>query len=149
MLNEEKYPDRRRDKRRDALISDLESEIPLPDQDNRHGDRRSNSRRRNERVNLSFEISLPGRDGKTINVSASGVCLEVALKDKEAFSTGTIVPLEINTDTITPGSPESKHKLSGKGTVIRNWVVENPDHENSLCVALEFTERLNVELAED
>jgi len=57
--------------------------------------------------------------------------------------------LQINADTVTPGSQDSKHKLSGKGTVIRNWVVENPDHENSLCVALEFTERLNVELNDD
>ncbi len=148
MQNKEKYPDRRRDKRRDVQNIDPESEI-LPDQDKRHGDRRSNSRRRNERVNLSFEITLLGRDGKTINVSASGVCLEVALRDKDAFSPGTIVPLLINTDTVTSGSLESKHKLSGKGTVIRNWVVENPDHENSLCVALEFKERLNVELKED
>ena len=149
MQNEEKYPDRRRDKRRDALTSDPESEISLPDLDKRHGDRRSNPRRRNERANLSFEISISGQDGKTINVSASGVCLEVALKDKEAFSPGTTIPLQINTAGITPGSPESKHKLSGKGTVIRNWVVENPDHENSLCVALVFTERLNVELDDD
>ncbi len=148
MLDEEKYPDRRRDKRRDVQNIDPESEI-LPDQDKRHGDRRSNSRRRTERVNLSFEISLLGRDGKTINVSASGVCLEVALRDKEAFSPGTIVPLQINTDTVTSGALDSKHKLSGKGTVIRNWVVENPDHENSLCVALEFTEKLNVELNDD
>jgi hypothetical protein len=36
MQNEEKYPDRRNDKRRDALASDPESEI-LPDQDKRHG----------------------------------------------------------------------------------------------------------------
>ena len=57
--------------------------------------------------------------------------------------------MQINADTVTPGSQDSKHKLSGKGTVIRNWVVENPDHENSLCVALEFTERLNVELNDD
>ena len=40
-------------------------------------------------------------------------------------------------------------KLSGKGTVIRIWVAKNPDHENSLCVALVFTERLNVELDYD
>jgi len=40
-------------------------------------------------------------------------------------------------------------KLSGKGTVIRKWVAENPDHENSLCVVLVFTERLNVELDDD
>ncbi len=148
MQNEEKYPNRRGHKRRHDQSSDPESEI-LPDQEKRHGDRRSSPRRRNERVNLSFEISLPDRDGKTINVSASGVCLEVALKDKEAFSPGTTIPLQINTDTVTPGSQESKHKLSGKGTVIRNWVIENPDSENRLCVALEFQERLNVELNDD
>ncbi|MBS1257564.1 MAG: hypothetical protein MAG551_00608 [Candidatus Scalindua arabica] len=119
MQNDEKHPDRRRDKRRDVRDTNSESEI-LPDQEKRQGDRRSSPRRRNERVNLAFEISLPGRDGKTINVNASGVCLEVALRDKEAFSPRTIVPLQINTDTITPGSPGSKHKLSGKGTVIRN-----------------------------
>ncbi|MFQ5685762.1 MAG: PilZ domain-containing protein [Candidatus Scalindua sp.] len=149
MQNEERCPDRRRDQRRDAQNADPEVEVSLHDQEQRHGDRRSSPRRRNERVNLSFEISLSGQDGKTINVSASGVCLEVALKDKEAFSLGTIIPLQINTATITPGSLESKHKLCGRGTVIRNWVVENPDRENSLCVALEFTERLNVELIDD
>jgi len=148
MQNEEKYPDRRRDKRRDVRSTNHESEI-LPDQDKRHGDRRSNPRRRNERVNLSFEISISGHDGKTVNVSASGVCLEVALRDKEAFSPGTIIPLQINAVTNEPGSLESKHKLSGKGTVIRNWVIENPDYENTLCVALEFAERLNVELDDD
>ncbi len=87
MQDEEKYHDRRCDKRRDVQNTNPESEI-LPDQDKRHGDRRSSPRRRNERVNYSFKISLLGRDGKTINVSASGVCLEVALRDKEAFSPG-------------------------------------------------------------
>ena len=149
MQNEEKYPDRRHDKRRDVRNTDPESEKSLSDQDKRNGDRRANPRRSSERVNLSFEITLCGQDGKTVNVSASGVCLEVALRDKEAFSPGTIIPLQINTATITPGSLESKHKLSGKGTVIRNWVIENPDRENTLCVALEFTERLNVELNDD
>ena len=87
MQDEEKYHDRRCDKRRDVQNTNPESEI-LPDQDKRHGGRRSSPRRRNERVNYSFKISLLGRDGKTINVSASGVCLEVALRDKEAFSPG-------------------------------------------------------------
>ena len=148
MQNEEKSPDRRHGKRREAKSTEPKPEI-LPDQDKRHGDRRSNQRRRNERSNLSFEISLSGQDGKTINVSASGVCLEVALEDREAFSPGATIPLQINTATVTPGAMESMHKLSGKGTVIRNWVVENPDHENRLCVALAFTERLNVELNDD
>jgi len=87
MQNEEKSPDRRHGKRREVKSTEPKPEI-LPDQDKRHGDRRSNQRRRNERSNLSFEISLSGQDGKTINVSASSVCLEVALEDKEAFSPG-------------------------------------------------------------
>ena len=101
-------------------------------------------KRRNKRINLSFEISLPCQDAKTINVSASGVYCEVATNDMEAFSPGTIIPLQINTHIITSGSSESKLKLSGRGKVIRNCIIENTDHENSLFVALEFTEKLNV-----
>ncbi|MGR3301817.1 MAG: PilZ domain-containing protein [Candidatus Scalindua sp.] len=148
MQAEEKHPDRRRDKRRDVRNTNPESEI-LTDQDKRHGDRRCNPRRRTERINLSFEISLPDQDGKTINVSASGVCFEVALKSMEEFVPGTTIPLQINTVTNKPGFLESKLKLSGTGTVIRSWIIEKPDHENSLFVALKFTERLNVVLNYD
>ncbi len=106
-------------------------------------------RRHNERHNLSFEISLPDQDGKTINVSASSVCFEVAIKDMEAFSPGTTIPLQINTVTNTPGTRERKLKLSGRGTVIRNSIIENPDHENSLGVALKFTDKLNIVMDSD
>ncbi len=148
MQTKGRYSDRRRNRRRDRR-RDPAFEISLPDQDKRHGDRRSNPRRRNERLNLSFEISLPDQDGKAINVSASGICFEVAKKYMEAFSPGTTIPLQINTVTNTPGSQERKLKLSGRGTVIRNWIIENPDHENTLGVALEFTEKLNVVLDND
>ncbi len=144
MQNEEEYSDRRRDKRRNDRNSDPEFGKSLPDQDKRHGGRRCNPRRRNERINHAFKISLPDQDGKTINVSASGVCFEVALNDMEAFSPGTTILLQINTVTNKPGFPETKLKLSGRGTVIRNCIIENPDHENSLSVALEFMERLNI-----
>ena len=106
-------------------------------------------RRHNERLNLSFEVSLLDQDGKTTNVSASGVCLEVAIKDMEAFSPGTTIPLQINTVTNTPEYRERKLKLIGRGTVIRNWIIENPDHENTLGVALEFMEKLNIVLDND
>ncbi len=106
-------------------------------------------RRHNERLNLSFEVSLLDQDGKTTNVSASGACFEVAIKDMEAFSPGTTIPLQINTVTNTPEYRERKLKLIGRGTVIRNWIIENPDHENTLGVALEFTEKLNVVLDND
>ena len=149
MQAEEKYPDRRRNKRRDDRSSDPESEISLPDQDKRHGDRRCNPRRSNERLNLSFEVSLPDQDGKTINVSASGVYFEVAINDMEAFSPGTTIPLQINVVTTEPYSKERKLKLTGSGLVIRNNIIENPDHENSLGVALKFTDKLHTVLDSD
>ncbi len=144
MHADEKYSERRRNKRRHDRSSDPAFEITLPDQNERHGDRRCNPRRRNERLNLSFEISLPDQDGKTINVSASGVYFEVAIKDMEAFSPGTIIPLQINTVTNTPECRERRLKLSGRGTVIRNCVIENPVHDNTLGVALEFTDKLKM-----
>ncbi len=124
MQSKEKNSDRRHNKRRHDRSSDPAFEISLPDQDKRHGDRRCDPRRRNVRLNLSFEVSLPDQDGKTINVSASGVCLEVAIKDKDAFSPGTIIPLQINTVTNTTESRERKLKHSGRGTVIRNCIIE-------------------------
>ena len=119
MQTKEKYSDRRRHQRR-------------------HGDRRCDRRRHNARLNLSkFEILLPDQNGETINVSASGVYFEVATNDM-AFSPGTIIPLQINTVTTEPYSKERKLKLTGKGLVIRNCIIENPEHENSLGVAFEI-----------
>ena len=102
------------------------------------------TRRQNERQNISFEILLSDQNGETINVSASGVYFEVAINEMEAFSPETIIPLQINTVTTTPDSKERKLKLMGRGLVIRNCIIENPDHENSLGVALKFTDKLNI-----
>ncbi len=143
MQVKKKYSDRRRNRRRDRR-RDPALEISLPVQDKRHGDRRCDPRRRNERLNVSFEILLSDQNGKIINASASGVYFEVAIKDMEAFSPGTTIPLQINTFTNTIESRERKLKLGARGTVIRNCIIENPDYENSLGVALEFTEELNV-----
>jgi hypothetical protein len=149
MQAKEKYSDRRRNKRRHDLTADPAVEISLPDQNRKHGDRRCDQRRRNVRLNLPFEISLSDQDGKTINVSASGVYFEVITNDMKAFSPGTIIPLQINTVTNTPGSQKRKLKLNGSGTVIRNRIIENPGHNSSLGVALEFTEKLNIVLNND
>ena len=149
MQVKEKYSERRRNKRRYDQSADPASEISLPEQDKRYGDRRCDQRRRNERLNLSFEVLIPDQDGKATNVSASGVYFEVITNDMEAFSLGTTIPLQINTVTNTPGSRERKIKLSGRGTVIRNCIIENPDHDNRLGVALEFTDELNVVLVKD
>ena len=121
----------------------------MPDQNRRHGDRRCNTRRRNERLNLSFEILLSDQNGETINVSASGVYFEVATNDMEAFSPGTIIPLQINTVTNTAESRERKLKLSGRGKVIRNCIIENPEHESSLGVAVKFMDKLNIVVDSD
>ena len=97
----------------------------MPDQD-----RRCDQRRQSERQNVSFEILLSDQNGKTINVSASGVYFEVATNDMEAFSPGTIIPIQINAVTAEPYSKEKKLKITGKGLVIRNCIIEDPDHEN-------------------
>jgi len=83
MQTKKKYSDRRHNQRR-------------------HDDRRCNPRRQSERQNISFEILLSDQNGETINVSASGVYFEVATNDMEAFSPGTIIPLQINAVTTTP-----------------------------------------------
>ena len=149
MPTKKKISDRRRNKRRHDQRPDPALEAPLPDQNRRHGDRRCDQRRRNERLNLSFEILLSDQNYETINVSASGVYFEVATNDMEAFSPGTIIPLQINTVTTAPYSKERKLKLTGRGLVIRNCIIENPDRENSLGVALKFTDKLNIAVDSD
>lgn len=144
MPTKEKFTDRRRNKRRQDRGPDPALETPLPDQDKRHDNRRCDLRRQSERQNVSFEVLLSDQDGKTINVSASGVYFEVATDDMEAFSPGTIIPLQINAVTTTPESKERKLKLTGRGLVIRNCIVENPDRENNLGVAVKFVGKLNI-----
>ena len=138
----EKYSERRRNERRHD------------DKERRHdgrscNPRRSNPRRSNVRLDSSFEVSVLDHNGKTVNVSARGVYFEVTTNDVEAFPLGTSIPLQINAVTNTPEGQERKLKLSGRGTVIRNCIIENPDHDNSLGVALKFTEKLNTELDND
>ncbi len=102
MQNKEKYSDRRRNQKRHDRRPDPALEIPLPDQNIRQDDRRCDPRRQSERQNISFEILLSDQNGETINVSVSGVYFEVATNDMEAFSPGTIIPLQINAVTTTP-----------------------------------------------
>jgi hypothetical protein len=144
MQTKERYSDRRCNKRRHDRIPDPAFEISLPDQNRRHGDRRCNPRRRNERLNLSFEISLSDQNVQTVNVSSSGVYFEVSIKDMDDFVPGTIIPLQINSVVNTTEYRERKLKFSGRGTVIRNCIIENLDLYSSLGVALEFTETLNI-----
>ncbi len=120
----------------------------------KHSERRRNIRKHDERRNnlrlkRSFDVSLLDHSGKTVNVSGRGVYLELATNNFEVFPTGTSILLQMNAVTNTYDGREIKLKLSGTGTVIRNSIIENPDHANRLGVALKFTEQLNSELDND
>ncbi len=117
--------------------------------DRRCNPRRSDARRSHERLNCSFEVSALDYEGKAVNVSANGVYFEVTTNNMETFPLGTSIPLQINTVTNMSEGQEIKLKLSGRGTVIRNCIIENPDRANSLGVAVGFTERFNTELDND
>ncbi|MGR3301487.1 MAG: hypothetical protein ACUZ8I_03180 [Candidatus Scalindua sp.] len=140
----EKFSDRRCNKRRQDQGPDSALETTLPGQDKRHDNRRCGLRRQSERQNVSFEVLSFDQSGETIDVSASGVYFEVATDDMEAFSPGTIIPLQIKAVTTTPESKERKLKLMGRGEVIRNCIIEDPDRENNLGVAVEFVGKLNI-----
>jgi hypothetical protein len=138
MQDTEKYSERRHNERR-------------------HDSRRCNPRRSNARLNHSFNVSILDFDGKTVNsyvgktvnISARGVYLEVITNDKEVLPPGTTTPLQINAVTNTSDGREKKFKLRGRGTVIWNCIIGHLDHANSLGVALEFTEKLDAELDDD
>ncbi len=109
----------------------------------RRSERKINPRRDNTRLNKSFEISLLDHQGKIVNVSASGVYFEVRTNDTKAFPIGTTIPLQINAVTNISDGVGENFLISGRGKVIRNSIIENPDNVNSLGVALEFTETLD------
>ncbi len=115
----------------------------------RRYERRCKPRRCDVRLYRSFEVSVLDYDGKTINVSSSGVYFEVIANDMDVFRLGTSIPLQINAITNISADLERKFKLSGRGTVVRSYIIENTDHANSLGIALEFTEKLNTELDND
>ncbi len=108
----------------------------------------SSEHRTTERMDLGLQISVPGQDGKTINISASGVYFEVVTSDVNAFSPGTSMPIEINAATNTPGCEERKIKLRGQGFVVRNDIKEVTSQGNRLGVALEFNNKFDISLDE-
>ncbi len=115
----------------------------------RRNERRHVSRRSNARSSHAFDVLILDFAGKTVNISARGAYLEVITNNKEIFPPGTTIPLQINAVTSTSDGQGKKFKLRGIGTVIWNCIIGHPDHDNSLGVALEFTEKLNAELDND
>ena len=105
----------------------------------------SNKRRRERKSNPGFGISLLDHQGKIVNVSASGVYFEVRTNDTKAFPIGTTIRLQIN----AVARVYDNFIISGRGKVVRNCIIENPDNVNSLGVALEFTEKLYTKLDND
>jgi hypothetical protein len=85
------------------------------------------------------------QNGETINVSANGVCFEIATNDMDVFSPGTIIPLQIYAVTTTPDSTERKLSLREKISY-QELYSENPDHENNMGIAVEFKEKLDIQV---
>ena len=102
-------------------------------------------RRCRQRLNGEFEISLLHQfKGMTKNVSANGASFEVITDDIDAFSPGTIIPLEITTINITYDSKVKKFCLSGKGLIVCREVVEEITGCGiKLNIAVQFKEKLN------
>ena len=145
MQTTENYSDRRRNERRhDSRRINPRSGFPR-----RSNPRRSDARRSDARLNRSFKASVLDYDGKTVNVSARGAYLEVSTNDTGVLPIGTSLPLLINVDSNMPEDREKKYRLSGRGTVVRNCIIQNPNQTNSLGVAFRFTEKLNTELDND
>ena len=101
-------------------------------------------KRKNTRLDLSLEVSLPNQNGKTINISASGVYFEVITDDIDAFNIGTTFPVKIAAVTKTPGFEEREIKLNGNGCVVRSDIKEVTSRGNKLCLALKFKDTLSV-----
>jgi hypothetical protein len=99
-----------------------------------------------ERMDLALQISVPGQEGKTINISASGVYFEVVTSDMNAFSPGTTISIEINAVTNTPGCDERQVKLHGQGFVVRNDIKNVTSQGSRLGVAMEFKDKFDISL---
>ncbi len=102
--------------------------------------RSGSEHRHNHRMDLFFDISVSDQKGKTINVSASGVYFELITDDIDAFAPGSVVPLQIS----AVDSNERMLNLSGNGIIIREDIKEASGDGNRLCIAAQFTEKLNI-----
>ena len=107
---------------------------------------KDSDKRISERLDLSLQILLDDQDGKTINVSATGIYFEVITNDIHAFSPGTTIPIQITANTATPGLSERKIKLNGNGIIIRNNIKNVTGNGVQLCVAVEFKEKLDIQM---
>ena len=108
------------------------------------GIKSGNEHRMTARMDLALRISVPGQEGKTINISASGVYFEAVTSDINAFSPGITIAIVINAVTNAPGCDERNVKLQGQGLVVRSDVMDVTGCSSRLGVALEFKDRLEI-----
>ena len=83
----------------------------------------------NQGLNLSFDITLSRQKSKTIDISATGVYFELITNNMDAFA-----------------SNERKLNLSGEGLIIREDIKESSIAGRRLFIAVQLTEKLNVDL---
>jgi len=107
------------------------------------GEETDSENRLNQRLNLSFDISLSEQKGKTINVSTTGAYFEIITDNIDAFAPGSVIPLQI----AAIDSNEKTLNLSGEGLIIREDIKETSSAGSRLCIAVQFTEKLNVNMA--
>lgn len=100
--------------------------------------------RATERMDLALQISTQDQEGKTVNISASGVYFEIVTSDMNAFTPGTTMPIKIDAVTNTPGCDERNVKLHGQGLIVRNEIKDVTSHGSRLGVALEFKDSLKI-----
>ena len=105
---------------------------------------KESDKRVNTRLDLSLEISLPNKNGKTVNISASGVCFEVITDDVGVFEIGTELPIQIAAAATTLGFEERKIRLDGNGYIVRSDVKEVTSLGKKLCIALKFKDTLSI-----
>ena len=102
--------------------------------------------RASERLYLAFQIMLNGHMCETINISTAGVYFEVITNDIETFSPGTTIPIQMNASAHTPGLKPRYINLKGDGSVVRNDIKNITSHGNRLGVAIEFKEKLDLQM---
>ncbi len=102
-------------------------------------------RRRNQRLNAALRISLPDQvQGRTKNVSATGVSFEVIADDIDTFRPGTIIPFEISTVNTTHESKIKDLRLSGEGIIVSREVVgKSTDSGSKLNIAVQLKDKLD------
>jgi hypothetical protein len=108
------------------------------------GEEKGSEHRTTERMDLALQISTPDQEGKTINISASGVYFEIVTSDMNAFSPSITIPIKIDAVTNTPGCNVRNIKLHGQGVIVWNEIKDVTSQGNRLGVALEFKDRLNI-----